>query len=183
MARCQWPNYDAILTLALIITNSEETLIPEVPEDAGKILEELTPDDAGKIREELLPAQNHAHLLGLMMNVKPHDVETIQMMCQQPKDRLLHIIMAFLCQTEPRPTWRVIISALRSPVVNLPELAERVEATHFPEPTTAHLPPTASSKSAIDTLNHCREYMYSSFICSSSPRSYHFGFSSLSKHW
>ena len=97
--------------------------------------ETLTPDDAGKILEELLDAQNHAHLLGLMMNVKPRDVETIQAMYQQPKDRLLHIIIAFLQQAEPRPTWRAIVDALKSPVVGLTALARRVEAAHFPDPT------------------------------------------------
>ena len=97
--------------------------------------ETLTPDDAGKILEELLDSQNHAHLLGLMMNVKPRDVEAIQATYQQPKDRLLHVIIAFLQQAEPRPTWRVIVDALKSPVVGLTALAMRVEAAHFPDTT------------------------------------------------
>ena len=97
--------------------------------------ETLTPDDAGKILEELLDAQNHAHLLGLMMNVKPSDVEAIQATYQQPKDRLLHIIIAFLQQAEPRPTWRAIVDALKSPAVDLPALARRVEAAYFPDTT------------------------------------------------
>ena len=96
----------------------------------------LVPDDAGKILEELLDAQNHAHLLGLMMNVKPRDVEAVQATYQQPKDRLLHIILAFLNQAEPRPTWRAIVEALRSPVVNLPALAKKLEAAHFPDSTS-----------------------------------------------
>ena len=93
-----------------------------------------------KILEELLDAQNHAHLLGLMMNVKPRDVEAIQATYQQPKDRLLHIILAFLNQAEPRPTWRVIVDALKSPVVNLETLAMRVEAAHFPTSTRDVVP-------------------------------------------
>ena len=38
---------------------------------------------------------------------------------------------------EPKPTWRAILAALRSPAVNLPQLAMRVEAEHFPDPTAA----------------------------------------------
>ena len=110
----------------------------------------LTPDDAGKILEELLEAQNHAQLLALAMKVNPRDVETIHATYQQPKDRLLHIIIAFLRQSETRPTWRVIVDALRSPAVNLPALARRVEAAHFPDPTAIVLP--EYGKSAIDTL-------------------------------
>ena len=70
-----------------------------------------------------------------MMNVKPRDVEAIQATYQQPKDRLLHIIIAFLQQAEPRPTWRAIVDALKSPVVGLTALAMSVEAAHFPDPT------------------------------------------------
>ena len=102
---------------------------------APAVDEALKPNDAGKILVELLDAQNHAHLLGLMMNVKPRDVEAIQATYQQPKDRLLHIIMAFLQQAEPRPTWRAIVDALKSPVVGLTALARRVETAHFPDPT------------------------------------------------
>ena len=91
----------------------------------------LTESDAARILEELLDAQNSAHLLGLMLNVKPRDVEAIMNKYQDPRDRLYHIIIAFLQQAEPKPTWMVIVDALRSPVVNLTALAERVEAAHF----------------------------------------------------
>ena len=115
--------------------------------------ETLTPDDAGKILKELLEAQNQAHLLGLMMNVKPRDVEAIQATYQQPKDRLFHIIIAFLQQAEPRPTWRVIVDALKSPVVSLTALARRVEAAHFPDPTATRETPAISGKSMTGLLS------------------------------
>ena len=104
---------------------------------APAVHDTLTERDAARILEELLAAQNSAHLLGLMLNVKPHDVQAIMNKYQDPKDRLYHIIIAFLSQAEPRPTWRVIVDALRSPVVNLTALAERVEAAHFPDLTAA----------------------------------------------
>lgn len=96
--------------------------------------------------EELVEAQNHAHLLGLMLSVKPHNVEAIQKTYQQPMDRLFHIILAFLRQSQPRPTWKVIIDALRSQVVNLPELATRLERAHFPAQTAVQELPTASGE-------------------------------------
>ena len=71
-----------------------------------------------------------------MMTVKPRDVEAIQATYQQPKDRLYHIIIAFLQLAEPRPTWRAIVDALKSPVVGLTALARRVEAAHFPDPNS-----------------------------------------------
>ena len=70
------------------------------------------------------------------MKVKPSDVEAIQATYQQPKDRLYHIILAFLRQAEPRPTWRVIVDALKSPMVGLTALARTVETAHIPDPTS-----------------------------------------------
>ena len=95
----------------------------------------LTPDDAVKIFEELLPAQNKSYVLGLKLKLQQYKVEAIHSRYQNPQDRLLHVIIAFLRQMEPRPTWRVIVKALRSRAINLPDLARRVEAAHFPDPT------------------------------------------------
>lgn len=105
---------------------------------APPVDETLSPDDAGKILEELLEGQNHAHLLGLMMNVKSREVEAIKAMYQQPKDQLLQVILAFLKQADPRPTWRVIVEALKNPVVGLTALARRIEAAHLPHQTSTH---------------------------------------------
>ena len=95
----------------------------------------LTPDDAVDVMEELLPAQNKSYELGLKFKLPHHDVESIHSVYSKPRSRLLHILIGFTSQTEPRPTWRVIIEALRSPAVDEPALARRVEAAHFPDPT------------------------------------------------
>ena len=98
----------------------------------------LTETDAVNILEELRTAQNHAHLLGLALEINPVDVTAIVETYEKPLDRLLHIILKFLSQSEPPPTWRTIVNALRSPIVNLTALAKRVEAAHFPDPTASH---------------------------------------------
>ena len=104
-------------------------LIPATAAD-----EVLTPDDATKIVEELLPAQNKSHLLGLKLNLPRYEVAATHSRYSDPVDRLLHVITEFLRRTvTPKPTWRVIVEALRSPLVNLPDLARRVEADHFPD--------------------------------------------------
>ena len=100
------------------------------------------------ILEELLESQNNASLLGLMLNVKPYDVEAIETTYKQPKDKLYHIILTFLRQSE-QPTWRVIIKALKSKVVNLQHLAASLERAHFPDPNTVRELQTASGKSVM----------------------------------
>ena len=110
----------------------------------------MTERDADAVLEALLPAQTQSYLLGMLLKLEIHEIDAIHMKYLDPRDRLLHIILAFLRQAEPRPTWRVIVDALRSPVVNLTALAERVEAAHFPDPTATQPPPPATGESVID---------------------------------
>ena len=91
----------------------------------------LTPDDARSVLNALWSARQKTFELGLRLNIPAHELESIHSNYSNPRDRLLHIILAFLRQAEPRPTWRVIVDALRSRVVNLTALAERVEAAYL----------------------------------------------------
>lgn len=114
----------------------------------------LTPDDAVIVLEELLPAETQSYILGLKLKLPLHIVESICATHSQPRDRLLQVLIAFTQQVEPRPTWRVIVDALRSPTVNLTQLAMKVEAAHFPNPTstrdTRDIPPdTATSTGTL----------------------------------
>ena len=70
-------------------------------------------------------------MLGLELQIPLHVVESIEATHLEHRDRLLHVLIEFAKQLEPRPTWRVIIDALKSPTVNLSYLAGRVEAAHF----------------------------------------------------
>ena len=85
------------------------------------------------VLEELLPAQNQSYVLGLKLKIPPYVVEGIVAKHSDPRDRLLHVLLESVEQAKPRLTWRVIVGALRSPAVNLPQLAERVKAAHFPD--------------------------------------------------
>ena len=94
--------------------------------------EVLTSDDARSVINEMWPARHKTFMLGLQLNIPAHELERIYSKYSNMDDRLFHIIIAFLRQTEPRPTWRVIGDALRSPIVNLPALAMEVEVAHLP---------------------------------------------------
>ena len=125
------------------------TFFPSAP--AGD--EILRESDAVNILEELTEAQNQAHLIGLTLNINPVDVIAILENYKQPMDRFLHIILKFLSQSQPPPTWRAIVNALKSPIVNLTALAKRVEAAHFPDPTASPDPPTTSCESVTKVSN------------------------------
>ena len=96
----------------------------------------MTPDNAADILEEILDAQNKSYYLGLKLKVAQCEVEAIHKTYTDPLDRLLHIFIAFLKGVKPKPTWRVIVDALRSRAVNLTALAEKVEEAHCPDTTS-----------------------------------------------
>ena len=98
---------------------------------APAVDETLTPDDAVGVFEKLLPAQNKSYVLGLKLELPQHVVEAIHSNNFPPERCLLQVLIKFLQQTEPRPTWRVLIEALKSRAVNLPALAKEVEAAHL----------------------------------------------------
>ena len=87
----------------------------------------LTTDDAVDVTEKLLPAQNESYMLGLKLKVPEHEVKAIHSRYSEPRYHLLHVITKFLKQAEPRPTWRVIVEALRSPLVEQSALAKDIE--------------------------------------------------------
>ena len=116
--------------------------------------EPLTPDDAVDVLEEILEAQNHSRFFGLKLNVPDYIVTGIHTHYTDPKDCLYYVLVEFLKQVDPIPTWRAIVTALRSPAVNLRQLAMRVEAAHFPDPTASRDTPPPGATPSIG------KYMY-----------------------
>jgi hypothetical protein len=55
-------------------------------------------------------------------------VQAIHDTNSKPRDRLLQILIEFFKQTDPKPSWRVIVEALRSRAVNQSALAAKVES-------------------------------------------------------
>ena len=101
--------------------------------------ETLTPDGVAEILGELVEAQNSSFFLGLKLKLPLHEVEAIHKQHSDPQERLLYILIRFTKQVDPKPTWRVIIDALRAPSICLPALAKRIETAHStdqPAPST-----------------------------------------------
>ena len=106
--------------------------------------ETLKPDDVADMLDELLPAKTQSYVLGLKLKLPYDEVEAIHCQYLDPIERLLHTLLSFTKQEEPRPTWRIIVDALRSRAINMPRLAMQVEAVHcwdvVPGTTTGKLP-------------------------------------------
>ena len=83
------------------------------------------------VLEEILKAQNDSYVIGLKLGVPPHVVDSIHSTHPKPHDRLLHVLLEFTKKVEPRPTWRAIADALRSPSVDFPHLARNIERKYL----------------------------------------------------
>ena len=60
------------------------------------------------------------------LKLPDHTVKALEKQYTDPQERLYHVTVEYLKQAEPRPTWKVILDALRSSIVNLPRLAEEI---------------------------------------------------------
>ena len=101
--------------------------------------------DAARLMGELIDSQSDAYYLGLALEVEAGELDVIISTYQQPKARLLHIILAFLRQTEPRPTWTAVVKALNNPSVALPGIAKRIQEKYINRPTPTLPCPSTSA--------------------------------------
>ena len=141
--------------------------------------ETLNIDDIQKVFEELLPAQIVSFYLGIRLRLLHFVVEAIHKEYLQPRDRLYRVLEKFLQKVEPRPTWRVIVDALKCPTVDLPQLAEKIERKYCPNPlpgmymhvlVSRHCIPMASRRgmvivySVVNLLNVFQDENFFSFL-------------------
>ena len=99
----------------------------------------LTREDVPKIVEMLLDIQHKARILGLVLKLPRETVVSIQNNSDQ-MDHLFDVIDEFVKLKEPRPTWRVIVKALRSPIIGVQRLADMIERKYEEEEGNAHFP-------------------------------------------
>ena len=87
------------------------------------------------------------------MGLPKYVVDGIHSKEMEPEGYLLEVISEFLNEVGSSPTWRVIVDALRSPVVRLHQLANEVEAAHFPDATAIREVVPTSTPTGIASLS------------------------------
>ena len=90
--------------------------------------EKLTPNDAADLVGELLPAPISSRELGLKLGLSKPVVEHIHRTFSEPQDRLFHVLIESTSASGSRPTWKAFGEALRSPEVDVPDLAEEIKS-------------------------------------------------------
>ena len=88
-----------------------------------------------------LDAQTKSELLGRVLKLPASTVSGIHKQYRDPEECLFHVIDEFVRQVEPRPTWRVLLTALRHPTIRLTSLADEIESQHHaPETHGLYIP-------------------------------------------
>ena len=96
----------------------------------------LTRRDLVGVAEELFDVRNNSRTLGLVLGLEMSTVDAIHVEYRRLTGQLLQVIAEFLRQKKPRPTWRVIVKALRSPLIEEHLLAGKIEAKYSIVPAT-----------------------------------------------
>ena len=86
-------------------------------------------DDAIEILQEIVSIKAKYEIFGFLLKVPRVIICSLKDEYRDPQDCLLHIIDEFLNGDSPRPTWRVIITVLRHPLLNYCKLALQIERT------------------------------------------------------
>ena len=92
----------------------------------------LTLDDLSTVVNELHEVRAKWYHLGVELNMRPSDLDPIQIQClNNPDDCLLKLLSVWLTRTDPSPpSWERVADALSSPAIDRPTLAERIRRTY-----------------------------------------------------
>ena len=90
---------------------------------------ELSINDLGEVHEAVCEARTQAYNIRLQLKVAVDTLESIDERYDDSSDKLREVLKTWL-RTAPKPTWQVIVNALRSRVVGQPKLASDIEAKY-----------------------------------------------------
>ena len=96
----------------------------------------LNQEDVPNVVGEILEVQTKSKTFGRVLKLPKATVDSIYQKYSDPQDRLFAVLDEFVKQVEPPPTWRVIVAALRHPLIGQHRLAQEIESKYCPRPPT-----------------------------------------------
>ena len=88
---------------------------------------ELRLDDLSTVLEELHEARTKWYCIGLKLKVPVDTLDSIKAQSDNPSECLLQALKHWLKMVDPKPTWQVLVDALRSHLVEEHQLANTIE--------------------------------------------------------
>ena len=96
----------------------------------------LSQDDVPDVVREIFDVRTKSDKFGRVLKLPKATVDCIYQQYSDPQDRLFAVLDEFVKQVEPPPTWRVIVEALRHPMIGQHRLAQEIETKYCPHPPT-----------------------------------------------
>ena len=96
----------------------------------------LNQEDVPKVVCEVLEVQTKSKTFGRVLGLPKVTVDSIHQQNSDPQECLFGVLDEFVKQVEPPPTWRVILEALRNPLIGQHRLARDIESKYCPRPPT-----------------------------------------------
>ena len=96
----------------------------------------LNEEDVPKVVCEILEVQTKSKTFGRVLGLPKVTVDSIHKQNSDPQECLIGVLDELVKQVEPPPTWRVIVEALRNPLIGHSRLAQQIESKYCPLPPT-----------------------------------------------
>ena len=92
----------------------------------------LSDRDIRLVRREIYEVRAKWYDIGIELEVPTGTLKSIKSMYDSPAECLVEMLDTWLKQVDPKPSWRLLISALEQPTVGEERLAERLKHKHYP---------------------------------------------------
>ena len=96
----------------------------------------LNHDDVPRVVCEILEVQTKSKTFGRVLGLPKVTVDSIHLQHNDPQECLFGVLDEFVKHVEPPPKWRVIVEALRNPLIGQHRLAQEIESKYCPHPPT-----------------------------------------------
>ena len=94
-------------------------------------------DDLNDVRKELLDVSSKWYDIGLELRLRTGNLENIRYQNPDAPTCLREMLLHWLKQVDPPPTWEGLACALESPTVGEPRLAEQLRTKYCKTPQAA----------------------------------------------
>ena len=92
----------------------------------------MSDKDIKLVRREIFEARAKWYDIGIELEIPTGTLKSIRSMYDSPSDCLLEMLDTWLKQVDPKPSWRLLISALEQPAVGEKCLADKLKCKYYP---------------------------------------------------
>ncbi len=88
--------------------------------------------DIKHVRRVIYDARAKWYDIGIELEIPTGTLKSIKSMYDSPADCLVEILDIWLKQVEPKPSWRLLITALEQPTIGEERLADKLKQKCYP---------------------------------------------------